>query len=237
MATFTAAWMAEAAHMLRLLPGVFAARFLADDQGEALEAIHVLAHSARNAKQVVRDIQAALSAAYGLDIDHRIVSVAQMPVNPLLEDCAEDAADPPVPGRVQYSGLGYEESASRCAVRVTLCYAGESYQGEASGGAGSKWKDHLAAQATVSALNRLLGEEAYTLLCVQRVQTPAALLSVALVQLHEEEKVLTGAAVMEDGSLHGVVRSTLDAVNRNLLWRMAEKETERKRACPIDTQE
>jgi len=100
-----------------------------------------------------------------------------------------------------------------------------------------KWKDHLAAQATVNALNLLLGEEVYTLLCVQRVQTPAALLSVALVQLHNEEKMLTGAAVMEDGSLHGVVRSTLDAVNRNLLWRMAEKENERKRACPINTQE
>lgn len=234
MAMFTAAWMAEAAHMLRLLPGIFAVRFLADEKGEALEAIHVLAHSARNAKQVVRDIQAALSAAYGLDVDHRIISVAQMPVNPLLEERTEDAADPPVPARVQYSGLGYEESASRCTVRVTLQYAGMSYRGEATGGAGVKWKDHLAAQATVNAVNQLLGEDAYALTCVQRVQTPAALLAVALVQNQEEEKVLTGAAAMEEGSLHGVVRSTLDAMNRNLLWRMAERDNERKRACPIN---
>lgn len=221
MATFTAAWMAEAIRMLRLLPGIFAVRFLPDQQGEALQAIHVLAHSERNAKQVVRDVQAALSAAYGLDVDHRIISVAQMPVNPLLETCAEEAADPPVPARVQYSGLGYEENASRCTVRVTLQYAGVSYEGEASGGAGVKWKDHLAAQATVDAVNRLLGEAAYALTCVQRVQTPAALLAVTLVQCGE--KVLTGAAVMEEGSLHGVVRSTLDAVNRNLLWRMAAR--------------
>lgn len=237
MAMFTAAWMAEAAHMLRLLPGIFAARFLPDEKGEALEAIHVLAHSARNAKQVVRDVQAALSAAYGVDIDHRIVSVAQMPVNPLLETCAEEAADPPVPARVQYSGLGYEESASRCTVRVTLQYAGASYRGEATGGAGMKWKDHLAAQATVSAVNQLLGEEAYTLTSVQRVQTPAALLAVALVQSQRDEKVLTGAAVMEEGSLHGVVRGTLDAVNRNLLWRMVERDNERKRACPVNYEE
>ncbi len=237
MATFTAAWMAEATHMLRLLPGIFAARFLLDEKGETLEAIHVLAHSARNAKQVVRDVQAALSAAYGLDIDHRIVSVAQMPVNPLLETCAEEAADPPVPARVQYSGLGYEESASRCTVRVTLQYAGASYRGEATGGAGMKWKDHLAAQATVSAVNQLLGEEVYTLMCVQRVQTPAALLAVALVQSQQDEKVLTGAAVMEEGSLHGVVRSALDAVNRNLLWRMVERDNERKRVCPVNNEE
>jgi hypothetical protein len=35
-----------------------------------------------NAKQIVRDVQAALSAAYALDVDHRIISVAQLPVDP-----------------------------------------------------------------------------------------------------------------------------------------------------------
>ena len=86
MQTFSLDWMQEAEKLLQQLPGIFAVRFLAGNDHSTLEAIHILADTARNAKQVVRDVQAALSAAYALDIDHRIVSVAQLPVNPVKKE-------------------------------------------------------------------------------------------------------------------------------------------------------
>ena len=66
MQTFSLDWMQEAEKLLQQLPGIFAVRFLAGNDHSTLEAIHILADTARNAKQVVRDVQAALSAAYAL---------------------------------------------------------------------------------------------------------------------------------------------------------------------------
>ena len=64
--------------LLRRLPGVYAAGPRFDENG-TLSEIHVLASLARSPKQVVRDVQSAIFAAYGIEVDHRIVSVAQLP--------------------------------------------------------------------------------------------------------------------------------------------------------------
>ncbi|MBS5586054.1 MAG: hypothetical protein KHX36_07530, partial [Clostridiales bacterium] len=71
--------------LLRRLPGVYAAGPRFDENG-TLSEIHVLASLARSPKQVVRDVQSAIFAAYGIEVDHRIVSVAQLPENPFAND-------------------------------------------------------------------------------------------------------------------------------------------------------
>jgi hypothetical protein len=43
--------------------------------------IHILANPGKPAKQVVRDVQSVAMAQYGIDIDHRIVSVVQIAVD------------------------------------------------------------------------------------------------------------------------------------------------------------
>lgn len=53
MQTFSLDWMQEAEKLLQQLPGIFAVRFLAGNDHSTLEAIHILADTARNAKQVV----------------------------------------------------------------------------------------------------------------------------------------------------------------------------------------
>ena len=58
--------------LLIQLPGIFAAGIRMDEENNLRE-IHILASSERNPKQISRDIQSALFAAYGLDIDHRII--------------------------------------------------------------------------------------------------------------------------------------------------------------------
>jgi hypothetical protein len=73
-------------NILSQLPGIFAIRlhFGNGDNGakDQLTEIHVLASTDRNPKQIARDIQSTLFAVYGVEIDHRIISIAQLPQNP-----------------------------------------------------------------------------------------------------------------------------------------------------------
>jgi hypothetical protein len=59
------------------LSGVLAARTVLDDQDEIVE-IHILSDLTKSPKQLVRDVQSAIMAAYGLEIDYKLISVAQV---------------------------------------------------------------------------------------------------------------------------------------------------------------
>jgi hypothetical protein len=65
---------------LRAIPGVRAASVVTGADARPTE-VHVLANPGKPAKQVVRDVQSVAMAQFGLDIDHRIVSVVQIPEN------------------------------------------------------------------------------------------------------------------------------------------------------------
>ncbi len=59
------------------LAGVVSARAVTEPGGR-IEEIHVLATERLHPKQVVRNVESALSAGLGLDIDRRVISVAQI---------------------------------------------------------------------------------------------------------------------------------------------------------------
>jgi hypothetical protein len=59
------------------LAGVISARAVTEPGGR-IEEIHVLATERLHPKQVVRNVESALSAGLGLDIDRRVISVAQI---------------------------------------------------------------------------------------------------------------------------------------------------------------
>lgn len=73
--------------LLASLTGVFSAHVVAGPEG-TLEEIHILATPELHPKQVVRNVESALSAGLGIEIDRRIVSVAQV----------RPDAVPPAPG-------------------------------------------------------------------------------------------------------------------------------------------
>jgi hypothetical protein len=62
---------------LSRIQGVTAASVTTLADGQPTE-IHVLASPDRHAKQIVRDVQSLAMAQFGLDLDHRIVSVVQL---------------------------------------------------------------------------------------------------------------------------------------------------------------
>ena len=62
------------------LAGVHAVRIVGDRSGRPVE-VHVLADPSKPAKQTVRDVRAVAQTVFGIELDHRIVSVAQLNTN------------------------------------------------------------------------------------------------------------------------------------------------------------
>src|SRR3954471_10925531 len=59
------------------LPAVNAARIVTDEIGRPKE-LHILASAEKRPKQIARDVQSVVMATFGLEIDHRIISVVQL---------------------------------------------------------------------------------------------------------------------------------------------------------------
>ena len=67
----------EAERLLASLAGVLSAHVVTDSIGHIVE-IHILSAAEVHPKQVVRNVESALSAGLGIEIDRRVVSVAQV---------------------------------------------------------------------------------------------------------------------------------------------------------------
>ncbi len=77
--------VADIEALLGQLAGIDACRVVCNQWG-AVEEIHILTVGGRHPKQTVRDIESALAAKWGLQVDHKKISVAQLeqgdPVQP-----------------------------------------------------------------------------------------------------------------------------------------------------------
>lgn len=87
--------------LLASLAGVLSAHVIRESAGRIAE-IHILATAALHPKQVVRNVESALSAGLGIQIDRRIVSVAQVRSPEAVADgngdLAHGEARSPTPG-------------------------------------------------------------------------------------------------------------------------------------------
>jgi hypothetical protein len=82
--------------LLTALSGVLAARVALSPFGR-VEEIHILADATGHPKQVVRNVESALSAGLGITVDRRVISVAQVRAEDPLHDepPATTAQEPP----------------------------------------------------------------------------------------------------------------------------------------------
>lgn len=197
------------------LPDVSAVRIVTGLEDRFTE-IHVVAVPGKQPKQIVRDIQSVTFAAFGIEIDRRIVSVVQFSD----AETAETLGPPRRVFRPAIVGITAEQSGLRLEVRVTLESDGEEASGFAEGSIARVARHRLTASATLDALRQL--EPAAEQLDIDSAQvvragtTDVAIATVVYVQPPAEEVIAGSAIVRQHQEGDAVVRAVLDATNRRL---------------------
>ena len=202
--------------------GVLSSRVVLDTTGTEIEELHVLAHTGRNAKQVVRDIVSLLQAQYNLDVDHRVISVAQ------VEAPVEPADFPSHEPRLQVDSILVENRQKNLRVRVQLQRGEALYQGEVEGSSQGSSAIRLGAEAAIRAVQEFMeGLCRITLEDVLDVEMGDVLVVITGVLLSVRGRApefLVGSAIVHSDPVEAAVRSVLDALNRKMVLFSVEEE-------------
>ncbi len=206
--------------LLHGLEGVNSLKIVPDGAG-GIEEIHVLSSSDLGPKQIVRNIESALLAEFGLQIDHRKISVARVST-PDIEAVREEEPQP-VPAavvgpRFELEGFQLERKAGQRAIaRVTLTDGEKKYTGVADGPDFVRSRLETSATALLNALEEALeGRIILSLEGVSSVEAVGRSMVVAVVSARAGRKStsLTGVAKMSDSPEEAAIEACLHATNR-----------------------
>lgn len=197
-----------------------AARVVTSPSG-SIEEIHVLALPTKTAKQLVRDIESTLMASFGINVDHKKISVAQLGravadevAKPTAEEPAADVMMRPKIVSINASVTGLSAGAT-----VTLEISGNKYVGSADGPASQSGRLRMLALAALDALEQWSGEMVnFALEDVAVVQLGHEKVAVACIVLVTNfgEQTFTGSSLVRQNEKDAIVRATLDALNRRI---------------------
>lgn len=198
------------------LPGVHAVRIVGDRSERPIE-VHVLADQAKTPKQTVRDIRSVAHTVFGIELDHRIISVAQLDTNDA--NTPVGIVLPTSERRARVGGVHVDNDGLRVEVRVTLADGERDYTGYAEGSIAAVARPLLVAASTLDALRQiepaadavhLAGAE------LSRVgSTRVALVTVVYVE-PPLELFVSGSAIVRQDRDDAVARALLDSTNRRM---------------------
>lgn len=193
---------------LKQVKSVIHSRILLDDYGSIKE-LHIVSDSNRSPKQVSRDIQSVLVSTFGIVVDYKKISIAQI-------DCGlVESPD----FRLKIKSIDYSINGSKLSVKVALEHEESSYEGSCCGINTQNNCLRMVGKSTLYAVERFLDiEEKFSLEDIK--VCPSAGRDIILVTvvafLDGREWVLSGSAVVVNDKRESVVRAVLDSVNRVL---------------------
>ncbi|NLP36158.1 MAG: hypothetical protein GX357_00700 [Firmicutes bacterium] len=198
----------ECENLLKQIRDVISVSIVLDEHNQ-IEEIHVLAEDNRSAKQLVRDIETLLRVEYGIELDHKKISIVQL--NQKQRSIQSR--------RLKFSAVSYTIQENRLEAIVELAAGQQAYQGRTSGPNSRHNSLRLFAEATIEAVKCFLPEE-MTILLEDVAAYPLGrqtVVSVAVTFIQgSSEEYLVGSAVVRQEEKEAVVRATLDATNRRV---------------------
>ena len=187
------------------LEGVQAAQVVFAENGMPCE-IHVLAGPEKSSKSLVRDIQSALTAQFGVQVDHRIISVAQLSAGLV----------PRGDFRLAHTGLEIKSAGGRVSASVTLARGCDTYTGHGESANTPFARRRCVSEAALAAVNRAAGETCFELASVDAVTLAGQGIVVTQVYSLRDGQRLLGSAFLNEDPDNAAVHSVLSAVNRRL---------------------
>lgn len=193
--------------LINKIPGVISSRLVMEEQ--RITELHILSNFSRTPKQIIRDIQSALMAGYDMELDHKVISVAQI----------EDGRVSKRSFRLRLKHIDLSMEDNKLTTTVYLCKGNKEYTGSASGGGSVQNRYRLVAEATLCAVNDFLGTDTIFILSDVLVLTTASgrAFTVVITDISGAgERSLIGSAMVQQDEHQAVVKAALDAVNRRL---------------------
>jgi len=202
---------AELDKLIARLGGVLAARTVLNEQDEIVE-ILILSYLTKSPKQLVRDVQSAIMAAYGLDIDYKLISVAQVNSNMVMPAVRYEA-------RLTIRRITISLDSSNVETTVILAQGDNQFEGTSRSPLSSRNRVQSAINACLAALKNYLGPSyAISLLDLQRQSVAGNDCFVVALSYTEpfHETTLYGITPISspDTEIQAAVMSVLSAMNR-----------------------
>lgn len=205
------------------LEGVNSVKLVSDGHG-GIDEVHVVGAPGVGPKQVVRNIESALLAEFGLQIDHRKISVAQVQAPDISAEETTAVEAPAIPAapdearRLLLDSLELERTAGdRVECRVALSSGEDTYEGTADGPDFARSRLKVAGQAVLAALNAAtLDDIELQLEDAEKVEACGMTFVVALVRGQERRHSVTlpGISNVSDSEEEATVLACLQATNR-----------------------
>jgi hypothetical protein len=223
LADFQAFPETDVEQLLSGLAGVISARVVTNANGR-LDEIHVLASDRLHPKQIVRNVESALSAGFGITVDRRVISVAQtnapesIAAMPLRAIAPQAEPEPDVADlRFVYVGFDVRSATNRETIcHVTVRREREHYIGTGTGASTPQGRALAAAKGLIAAVAtaRDKGDIALEDVAIVEAHGKTFVMVASHVLMRRETIALTGVATMTRSPEEAAILAALQSINR-----------------------
>ncbi len=186
------------------IPDVLSCKVILGDKNE-VEDIHVLCPTGRNIKQLVRDIQSAVSARFNMEIDYKVISVAQIEENEYKDN------------RLKIDSISMMNMDNSLKATVVLENEEKTFEGVSIKVKSTTNKYKAVAEATILALEAFINTNSiFYLEGIEKTKIAGrdAFLCLVGYTYKNTENLLIGSSLIKTDENEAVVKSALNALNR-----------------------
>lgn len=186
------------------IPDVLSCKVMVGDNNK-IEEIHVLCSMKKNIKQLVRDVQSAVSAQFDIDLDYKVISVAQINSDDYKES------------RLKIQAITVMNVDKSIKAVVSLENEGQVYEGSSIKVKSLSNKFRAIAEATIDAVEEFINsKEVFYLEGVEKVMIAGKDAFLSLIGCTYNSSLLIGCCLLKSDENESVVKSVLDALNRKI---------------------
>lgn len=197
----------EIEYFLNSIKSVISSKVITDTNNDICE-IHALADNSRHSKQIARDIRTTLLSKFNVDVDYKIISVAQIDKNISFNSDF----------RFIYEGYTIETTSDRIKIKTRFSWNGKEFFGESEGIKSEKQSLVVAAKSTLDAIRQAVDFDCFIVEDIQHAKINGEdAIIVAITQInYGSESTLIGSSIVKSNKIDAAIKATLNAVNRKI---------------------
>lgn len=190
------------------LESIISCKIVQGEYGD-FDEIHVVSDKSRAAKQLVRDIQSVLIASFDMHIDHKMISIAEIPGEGIKKRKS----------RIKILSVSHDSIGDRANIKIALEKGDKVFENSSHGINASRNIDRMLVDTTLKTVEEACGyQETFVLEDIKTVNFSTTRAVVVIIGVYNGvEMRFSGTSLIGQDYKKSVVKATLDAINRYLL--------------------